>query len=129
ESGSICNGNRDKETALSVRATSLIVMTSGAFTAALFELIPRLEVLTKTTFSVPTTSVGTGNTSIPSRLKRGEIADVVIVAESLLYEFIEQGLVLAEGHSPVARSSIGMAVRAGAPKCLSENILNPVSCL
>jgi molybdate transport system substrate-binding protein len=49
-------------------------------------------------------------------LKRGEIADVVIVAESLLHQFIEEGLVLAEGHSPVARSSIGMAVRAGAPK-------------
>ena len=92
-------------------------MTSGAFTAALFELVPRLELLTKKErIVIPATSVGTGDSSIRSRLKRGEIADVVIVAESLLHQFIEEGLVLAEGHSPVARSSIGMAVRAGALK-------------
>ena len=116
-SGSACSSNLDKETAISIQATTLIIMTSGAFTAALFELVPRLELLTKKErIVIPATSVGTGDTSIPSRLKRGEIADVVIVAESLLHQFIEEGLVLAEGHSPVARSSIGMAVRAGAPK-------------
>ena len=92
-------------------------MTSGAFTAALFELVPRLELLTKKErIVIPATSVGTGDSSIRSRLKRGEVADVVIVAESLLHQFIEEGLVLAEGHSHVARSSIGMAVRAGALK-------------
>ena len=108
-SRSASSSNVDKE--------ALIIMTSGAFTAALFELIPRLELLTKKErIVIPATSVGTGDSSIPSRLKRGELADVVIVAKSLLHQFIEEGLVLAEGHSPVARSSIGMAVRAGAPK-------------
>jgi molybdate transport system substrate-binding protein len=109
-SRSACSSNLDKGT--------LIIMTSGAFTAALFELVPRLELLTqkKRRIVIPATSVGTGDNSIRSRLKRGEIADVVIVAESLLHQFIEEGLVLAEGYSPVARSSIGMAVRAGALK-------------
>lgn len=92
------------------------VMTSGAFTAAHFELIPHLERLTKKQVVTATTSVGTGETSIPNRLKRGEITDVVIVADTLLSQFIEEGLVLAEGRRPLARSSIGMAVRAGAPK-------------
>ena len=92
------------------------VMTSGAFTAAHLALIPQLERLTKKTTVTASTSVGTGETSIPSRLKRGEVVDIVIVADTLLRQFIEEGLVLADGYTPLARSVIGMAVRAGAPK-------------
>ena len=97
-------------------ANDFIVMTSGAFTAAHLELIPQLERLTKKKIVTATTSVGTGETSIANRLKRGEIADIVIVADALQRQFIEEGLVLAEGRTSVARSSIGIAVRAGAPK-------------
>ena len=97
-------------------ANEVSVMTSGAFTAAHFELVPLLERLTKKKIVTATTSVGTGETSIPNRLKCGEVTDVVIVADALLRRFIEEGLVLAEGYMPVARSSIAMAVRAGAAK-------------
>ena len=97
-------------------ANDIRVMTSGAFTAAHLALIPQLEHLTKKKIVTASTSIGTGDNSIPSRLKRGEIADVVIVADAVLRQFIEDGLVLAEGYTPVARSTIGMAVRAGAPK-------------
>jgi molybdate transport system substrate-binding protein len=92
------------------------VMTSGAFTAAHLELIPQLERLTKKKIVTATTSVGTGESSIANRLKRGEVTDIVIVADDLLRRFIEEGVVLAEGRTPLARSSIGIAVRAGAPK-------------
>jgi molybdate transport system substrate-binding protein len=92
------------------------VMTSGAFTAAYLELIPKLELLTKKKIGTAATSIGTGETSIPNRLKRGEAVDVVIVADAVLNEFIKDGLVLAETYTPVARSAIGMAVRAGASK-------------
>jgi molybdate transport system substrate-binding protein len=91
------------------------VMTSGAFTAALLELIPRLELLTGKKIVMVTTSIGTGETSIPNRLKRGEPADIVIVADAVLRGFIRDGFVLPETYTPVARSTIGMAVRAGAP--------------
>jgi molybdate transport system substrate-binding protein len=91
------------------------VMTSGAFTAAHLELIPLLELLTKKKIVTAATSIGTGENSIPNRLKRGEAADVVIVADAVLREFIRDGLVLSETYTPVARSAIGMAVRAGAP--------------
>jgi molybdate transport system substrate-binding protein len=97
-------------------ASEFSVMTSGAFTAAHFELIPQLERLTNKKIVTATTSVGTGETSIPNRLRRGEITDVVIVADTLIRKLIEEGLVLAEGRTPVACSSIGMAVREGAPK-------------
>jgi molybdate transport system substrate-binding protein len=92
------------------------VMTSGAFTAAYLELIPRLETLTQKKFVTLATSIGTGENSIPNRLRRAEAVDVVIVADSVLRGFIEEGLILAESYTPLARSAIGMAVRAGAPK-------------
>lgn len=101
---------------MTAAANDIRVMTSGAFTAAHLALIPQLERLTKKTIVTASTSIGTGESSIPNRLKRGEVVDIVIVADAVLRQFIEDGLVLAEGYTPVARSSIGMAVRAGAPK-------------
>ena len=92
------------------------VMTSGAFTAAYLELVPRLEILTKKKLVTAATSIGTGENSIPNRLRRGEAVDVVIVADSVLLGFIKDGLIIADSYTPVARSAIGMAVRAGAPK-------------
>lgn len=97
-------------------ANEFVVMTSGAFTAAHLTLVPQLERLTKKKIVTATTSVGTGETSIHSRLKRGEVADIVIVAEGLFRQFLEEGLVLKEGCKAVAKSSMGIAVRAGAPK-------------
>lgn len=92
------------------------VMTSGAFTAAYLELIPRLELLTKKKIMTAATSIGTGDNSIPNRLRRGEPVDVVIVADGVLVGFIKDGLIIADSQTPIARSAIGMAVRAGAPK-------------
>jgi molybdate transport system substrate-binding protein len=91
------------------------VMTSGAFTAAHLALIPQLETLTGKKVVTASTSIGSGETSIPNRLKRGEVVDIVIVARHVLRQFIDDGLVL-EGEKMVARSSIALAVRAGAPK-------------
>ena len=62
------------------------------------------------------TSIGTGENSIPNRLRRGEPVDVVIVADGVLVGLIKDGLIMAESYTPLARSAIGMAVRAGAPK-------------
>lgn len=91
-------------------------MTSGAFTAAHLELIPQVEALTGCKVETVTTSIGTGETSIPNRLRRGEVADLVIVAETAMQGFLDEGLVRKDGHREVARSTIGMAVRAGASK-------------
>lgn len=96
-------------------APDIRVMTSGAFTAAHLALVPEAERLTGRRIITAATSIGTGEGSIPNRLKRGEAVDVVIVADAVLREFIRDGLVLAESYTPLARSAIGMAVRAGAP--------------
>ena len=93
------------------------VMTSGAFTAAYLELVPEFERATgnkvMTAFGG---SLGNGPETIPNRLQRGEPADVVILAASALDDLVKQGKVVAGSRVDLVRSSIGMAVRAGAPK-------------
>jgi molybdate transport system substrate-binding protein len=101
---------------MTATANEFRVMTSGAFTAAHLALVPQLERLIKKKIVTASTSIGTGENSIPNRLKRGEVVDIVIVAEGVLRQFIADGLVLAEGNAILARSSIAMAVRAGAPR-------------
>lgn len=101
---------------MSILSCDIRVMTSGAFTAAFLDLIPLFERATHNKIVVVTTSMGTGANSIPSRLQRGEPVDVVIMADGALVNLIKDGKVLAESHVALARSSIGMAVRAGAPR-------------
>ncbi len=101
---------------MTTASTEFRVMTSGAFTAAYKTLLPQIERLTGKKVITVTTSIGTGDISIPNRLKRGEVADIVIVADGVLRQFIADGLVQAEGYTVLARSIVGMAVRAGAPK-------------
>ncbi|MDP6559576.1 MAG: substrate-binding domain-containing protein [Candidatus Binatia bacterium] len=91
-------------------------MTSGAFTAPYLELIPQLELVTKRKIVTAATSMGSGPNSIPSRLQRGEPVDVVIIADAALVDLIKGGMVFAKSRTPLARSTIGMAVRAGSPK-------------
>ncbi len=99
-----------------VSADDITVMTSGAFTAAYLELVPQLERSIRGKVVTATTTMGTGSDSIPSRLARGEAVDVVIVPDDTLGQLIKDGLVIADSRVELARSSIGIAVRAGAPK-------------
>src|SRR5690349_20853085 len=98
-------------------ADEVKVITSGAFTAAYLQLAPEFEHTTRhtivTTFGA---SMGNGPNTIPSRLQRGEAADVVILAASALDELIKQGRVVAGSRVDLIRSRIGMAVRTGARK-------------
>jgi molybdate transport system substrate-binding protein len=98
------------------RADEIRVMTSGAFAAAYRELIPEFERATGHKLVTVTTTIGTGSTSIPSRLHRGEVAEVVILPAAALVELAKNGAVVAGSRVDLARSAIGMAVRAGAPK-------------
>jgi molybdate transport system substrate-binding protein len=92
------------------------VMTSGAFAAPYLELKVLHERATGDKIVTLATSMGSGSNSIPERLRRGEPVDVVIMDDATLDELIGKGRVLPGSKVPLARSSIGMAVRAGAPK-------------
>jgi molybdate transport system substrate-binding protein len=53
---------------------------------------------------------------VKTRVLAGEEADVAITTQSAIDELCEQGKVLRETAAPLARSPIGVAVRAGAPR-------------
>ena len=98
-------------------AAEIRVLTSGGFRSAYLSLVPEFE--RTTGHKVVTTaggSMGSAPTTVPNRLKRGEVYDVVILAADTLDELIKQGYVLAGSRVDLARSIIGVAVRAGAPR-------------
>ena len=98
-------------------ADEIRVMTSGAFTAAHQALAQDFERATgRAVVTIYGASMGSGETTIPRRLERGEPADVVILAASALDDLAARGLVLPETRVDLVRSSIAMAVRTGAAR-------------
>ena len=92
------------------------VVTSGGLAAAYDALAPRFQdetgVRLVTAYGA---STGGAPDSIPARLERGERFDVLIMSQAGLNTLSEQGLVRPETRLDLASSSIGMAVREGAP--------------
>jgi molybdate transport system substrate-binding protein len=99
------------------QAAVVTVVSSGGFAVAYRALAPEFE---RTTGNTLATSWGPsmGNTpeAVPSRLRRGEPIDVVIMVGYALGDLIKEGKVIADSRVDLARSSIGIAVRAGGPK-------------
>jgi molybdate transport system substrate-binding protein len=93
------------------------VMISGGLTAPFKQLVPQFEHTTENKVSlVQGPSMGTTVNAIPVRLARGEPADVLIMVGYALGDLIKQGKVEAASRVDIARSPIGMVVKAGAPK-------------
>jgi molybdate transport system substrate-binding protein len=93
------------------------VACSGAFRAAYLALVPAFEAETGHRIAtVWGASIGDAPTSIPSRLRRGEDIDLVILSGDSLDRLVGEGLVAAGSRADLARSGIGVAVRAGAPR-------------
>src|SRR5687768_8892872 len=61
-------------------------------------------------------SMGDSPEAIPARLARGETADVLILDGAAADELAKRGLVRAGSKVDLARSQIGMVVRAGVAK-------------
>src|SRR3954469_2981504 len=61
-------------------------------------------------------SVGDSPEAIPTRLARGETADVVILDGAAADALAQRGLVRGDSKVEFARSLVGMVVRAGAEK-------------
>lgn len=100
-----------------VQSAVVTVVSSGGFAAAYRALAPEFE---RTTGNTLVTSWGPsmGNTpdAVPARIQRGEPIDAVIMVGNALSDLIKKGKIVADSRVDLARSSIGVAVRAGAPK-------------
>ena len=93
------------------------VIISGGFTAAYRELLPSFQ--QSSGITVTTTSggsVGSGPNTIGGQIRRGAPADVIILAREGLADLITEGRTVPGTDVDLARSVIGMVVRAGAPK-------------
>jgi molybdate transport system substrate-binding protein len=103
--------------ASAVAAAEVKVMISAGFFKVYSELGPAFEQTTG--HKLVTTrgpSVGDSPDAIPTRLARGERADVVIM-DGVGVDMLEaRDLIRAGSRMPLAESFIGMVVRAGQPK-------------
>jgi molybdate transport system substrate-binding protein len=99
-----------------VSAAEIKVVTSRAFEAAYVELAPAYERVTHDKLVMEEgPSMGTTHNAIPLRLERAEAIDVVIMAAPALTNLVKHGQVREDSRADLARSTIGMAVRTGAP--------------
>ena len=99
----------------SASAADVHVMISAGFYSVYAELGPAFE--RASGHRMVTTrgpSMGDSPESIPTRLARGEIADVVILDGGAAEELGKRGMVRAGSKVELARSQVGMVVRAGA---------------
>ena len=88
------------------------VLSSIATREAYLELVPQFE--RASGHKVATTWAGT--TAIMQRMAAGERYDLVMMSSSELDELARQGKVVSGSRVDLAKSGIGVAVRAGAPK-------------
>jgi molybdate transport system substrate-binding protein len=98
-------------------AAEVHVMISAGFHGVYSELGPGFE--RATGHRLVTTrgpSMGDSPEAIPTRLARGEMADVVILDGNVADELANRGLVRPDTKVVLARSLVGMVVRSGAPK-------------
>ena len=98
-------------------AADVHVMISAGFFQAYSALAPGFE--RASGHKLVTTrgpSLGDSPEAIPNRIKRGEPVDVVIAVGASIDDLGHQGLVNSSSKVNLARSEIGMVVRAGAPK-------------
>jgi molybdate transport system substrate-binding protein len=98
-------------------AADVHVMISAGFYGVYSELGPAFE--RATGHHLVTTrgpSLGDSPEAIPTRLARGEAADVLILDGGSADELAKRGLVQAGSKILLARSQVGMVVRAGAAK-------------
>jgi molybdate transport system substrate-binding protein len=93
------------------------VMTSGGFAAPLREMLPEFEKSSGLSVEVILgKSQGGGPDTISAQLSRGVAADIVILSREGLNDLISENRIAAHSDIDVAKTPLGMAVRAGAPK-------------
>ncbi len=93
-------------------AAEITVMGTQAVKAAYSELVPDFE--RSSQHKVSTAWVGSSD--IMKRMKDGEVVDLVLLASGSIDELVKLGKIVPGSRVDLAKSGVGMAVRAGALK-------------
>jgi len=98
-------------------AAQIKVMTSGGFAAPLRDMLPEFEKSSGLSVEVILgKSQGAGPDTISAQLSRGVAADIVILSREGLNDLILENRIIVHSDIDLAKTPLGMAVRAGAPK-------------
>jgi len=95
----------------SAQAAEIKVLSAGAMKGIVTDLA---ETFRQETGHTVTITAGTAG-ELRQKVEAGEPADVVIVTDTVLEQLAGQRLVVADTRADLARTAIGVAVRAGAP--------------
>jgi molybdate transport system substrate-binding protein len=93
-------------------AAEIKVLSTQATEEAYRELVPQFE--KETGHKVST--VFTGTLDVQKRVAAGETYDLIIMAGPAIDDYIKAGKIVAGSRVDLAKSGVGVAVRAGAPK-------------
>jgi molybdate transport system substrate-binding protein len=98
-------------------SAQLKVLISGGFSGPYEQLLPEFERMTGIQVTTGSgSSQGSGLQTIAAQLARGVPTDVVILSREGLAELIAANRIAAGTDVDLARTPLGVAVRAGAPK-------------
>src|SRR5881396_3136 len=93
-------------------AAEIKVLSTQATEQAYRELVPQFE----KTSGHKVTTVFTGTLDANKRLAAGEVYDLLIMSAPSIEEHIKGGKVAAGSRVDLAKSGVGVGVKAGAPK-------------
>jgi molybdate transport system substrate-binding protein len=93
-------------------AAEIKVLSTQATEEAYKELVPQFEKQT----GHKVTTIFTGTLDVQKRLAAGETYDIIIMAGPAIDDYIKSGKIVAGSRADLAKSGVGVAVRAGAPK-------------
>src|SRR5215207_4981127 len=94
------------------QAAEIKLIASNAMKEIVLNLIPGFE----SSSGHKVTALWGGTEAITKRIGSGEIVDVVLIAGPNVEKLIAEGKVVPGSRSDVAKSGVGVAVRAGLPK-------------
>jgi molybdate transport system substrate-binding protein len=95
-----------------VGAAEIKVLSTQATEEAYRELVPLFEQAS----GHKVTTIFTGTLDVQKRIAAGEAYDLIIMAGPAIDDFIKSGKIVPGSRVDLARSGVGVAVRAGAPK-------------
>lgn len=93
-------------------ASSITIMPTAAVKEAFRELIPPFERRTGCTVN----ALWMPTMDMIRRLDSGEVVDLILLTGQTIDGLVARGIVAAGTRTNIARSTLGMAVRAGAPR-------------
>lgn len=94
------------------QAAEIRLIAAAATKDVVLELIPQFERST----GHEVTTVWGGTDAVTKRISGGEAADIVLIAAPNIDKLISEGRLVAGSRANVAKSGIGVAIRAGLPK-------------